>query len=314
MKRPSLAAFLFFAFSFFAFAQQSTNSDPDKAQVITSDIQLFWKAYDQATPENNLIIFRDEYLRKGSPGLKDFTALRIQSSCNLVAKIDAAPQYYRALREPSLKVAGYESKLRESFRKLKDLYSDAVFPDVYFLIGAMNSGGTTSRNGLLIGVDMYGKNPGVSLDGTSDWHKAVLLPTERIPFIVAHELIHFQQKYGPDDSLLARSLREGVPDLIAEMISGGMINAHLHSYGNPIEKELWTEFKKEMKGNDVSNWLYQGDKAKTRPADLGYYVGYKIAESYFKNAADKKQAIRDLLEIKDFAKILAESKYDEKLR
>ena len=58
--------------------------------------------------------------------------------------------------------------------------------------------------------------------------------------------------------------------------------------------------------------VYEGDKAVNRPADLGYWVGYKIAESYYKNAKDKKQAVKELLEIKDFSKFLADSRYEEK--
>ncbi len=67
-----------------------------------------------------------------------------------------------------------------------------------------------------------------------------------------------------------------------------------------------------MNGKDASNWLYQGDKAKDKPADLGYYVGYKIVESYYNKAKDKKQAIKDILEIKDFNVFLTASGYDEK--
>jgi hypothetical protein len=43
---------------------------------------------------------------------------------------------------------------------------------------------------------------------------------------------------------------------------------------------------------------------KSRPADLGYYVGYKIAQSYYERAHDKKQAIRDVLEAEDFEQFL----------
>ena len=53
-------------------------------------------------------------------------------------------------------------------------------------------------------------------------------------------------------------------------------------------------------GKDLSKWLYQGDRSTDRPADLGYWMGYRICEAYYKRAADKKQAIREILEIKDF--------------
>lgn len=296
------------------FAQTTTNTDPAAAKIVTSDIDLFWKAFDKAKPDNDLIVYRDEYLKKGSVGLREFTRLRIGSSCGLVNSIGASPKYYAALREPSLKVASFENRIRANFRKLREIYPAAVFPDVYFVIGRMNSGGTLSDKGLLIGVDMYGKNDGSPTDELSDWHRAVVGSIERLPFIVAHELVHYEQKNAADDSLLARALGEGVADFIAELTAGDTINPHLHKYGNPIEKELWLEFKKEMTGTETGNWLYQGDKAKEKPADLGYYMGYKIAESYYKNAADKKQAVKDILEIKDFPKFLAASRYEEKFK
>ncbi|HNU09087.1 MAG TPA: DUF2268 domain-containing putative Zn-dependent protease, partial [Pyrinomonadaceae bacterium] len=283
-----------------------------KAQIVTSDIELFWKAYDKATPANDLIVYRDEYLKKGSPGLQAFTALRIGSVCRLVDTISARPKYYAALRASSLKVAGYEPRMRESFRKLKEIYPDAEFPNVYFVVGAMNSGGTLTGKGLLIGVEMYGMTDATDVSELSNWHKAVLNPVEKIPLIVAHELIHYQQRYemGNDTTLLGKAIQEGSADFIGELISGGTINEHLFKFGDPIEKQLWLEFKKEMNGTDVSNWLYQGDKAVGRPADLGYYIGYKITRSYYENATDKKQAIRDILNIKDFGKFLEASKYE----
>jgi hypothetical protein len=299
-----------------AFGQGPANRDPSAAKLVTSDIDLFWKAYDKATPTNDLYVYRDEYLRKGSDGLKAFTSMRIGSSCNLVDAIATAPKYYAGLREPSLKVASYEPQIRSSYKKLQEIYPDAVFPDVYFVIGRQSSAGTLTDKMLLIGVDMFGKSTPASLDELSPWLKAVVGSMDRLPYVVAHELIHYQQKYprNQNSTLLTRAVGEGSADFIAELISGSHINPHLHEYGNPIEKELWLEFQKEMSGTDVSNWMYQGEKAVRRPADLGYYMGYKIAESYYRNATDKKQAVREILEIKDVNEFLASSKYAEKFK
>lgn len=295
-------------------AELMFNQNPEKAQIVTSDIALFWRAYDMAKPENNLIIYRDEYFKKGSIGLQEFLRIKIGNSCNLVTAIDAAPKYYAALRAQSAKVEHYKPQMLASFIKLKELYAGAVFPNVYFVIGRMNTGGTVTFKGLIIGVDMFGKTDDASLAEFSGWKKSSVDGIGRIPFIVAHELIHYQQKYGLFDNLnlLGRSLHEGGADFVGELIAGGSINPQLHEYGNSREKQLWLEFKKEMNSMDTSNWLYQGDKAKENPADLGYYVGYKITESYYNRAQDKKQAIRDILDIKDFNAFLKASGYDEK--
>jgi hypothetical protein len=69
-----------------------------------------------------------------------------------------------------------------------------------------------------------------------------------------------------------------------------------------------------MNGTSAENWLYQGEKAKDKPSDLGYYIGYKIVESYYKNAPDKKQAVRDILKIKNFEEFLKASRYADKFK
>lgn len=291
------------------------NRDPAAAKIVTSDIALFWKAYDKATAENDLVVYRDEYLKKGSAGLKEFWRVRIGNSCELVNTINYAPKYYAAMRGQSAKIDSFEPKIRKSFQNLKEIYPEAVFPDVYFLVGRMNSGGTLTKTGLLIGIEMYAKTGETNMSNFSDWHKAVLDSMERIPFIVAHELVHYQQDHPADDqTLLRRSISEGAADFIASLIAGGHINGKLHEYGDPIEAELWKEFKTEMNGNDVSNWLYQGNEAKDRPADLGYYIGYKIAQSFYERSSDKKAAVKQILEIKDFKKFLADSGYEEKFK
>ena len=107
---------------------------------------------------------------------------------------------------------------------MKDLYPEAVFPDVYIVIGRLTSGGTTSDRGLLIGAEMNGRTPGMPVEELNDWLKQVITPVDRIPHIIAHELIHFEQKYGGSEVLLVQSIREGSADFLAELISGRHIN------------------------------------------------------------------------------------------
>ena len=65
-----------------------------------------------------------------------------------------------------------------------------------------------------------------------------------------------------------------------------------------------------MNGEDASEWLYNGlDPKRGYPQDLGYYIGYKICEAYYNKAINKKQAVKDILEIQDFKLFLANSGY-----
>ena len=53
-------------------------------------------------------------------------------------------------------------------------------------------------------------------------------------------------------------------------------------------------------------------QVKDKPADLGYYMGYHIAKSYYENAKDKKQAVIDIIEMKNPLQFLGKSGYDKK--
>jgi hypothetical protein len=290
------------------------SDDPEQARIVTSDIALFWREYDSAGAKG-LEAAMNHYLRNGSYGLQQFTSLRIHSSTNLAAVIRKHPKYYASIRTSTLKIESLAESIRASFRSLKRLYPGAVFPDVYFVIGSMNSGGTATDKALLIAAEMYGKTRDTPWEEMDDSLKQVLKPVEEMPAIVAHELIHYQQGYPmTDGSLLAQALAEGSADFIGGMIAGKSINELLRAYGDPRERELWAEFKREMNGSDTSHWLYEGDKAKDRPADLGYYIGYKICESYYRQASDKAKAIKDMLGIQNFSRFLEASRYDAKFR
>lgn len=159
---------------------------------------------------------------------------------------------------------------------------------------------------------MYGSTPGTPRDEIPGWMKAVLKPVEKLPPVVAHESCHFNQQLPEAKTLLAKAIQEGSCDFIGELIAGEVMNPARHEYGDRHGAELWREFQAEMHGPSIRNWMYNGLTAGDKPTDLGYYMGYKITESYYNNAEDKRQAIRDILEIKDFSAFLRQSRYGKK--
>ena len=250
-------------------------------------------------------------LTKEAPGLKGFTPSRIQSAEKMVEAIAKNPKFYASIRKTSQKTSKMSKPVLKSFNNLKELYPDAIFPNVYFVIGRINSGGTISGTGILIGTEMHCLSKDTPTDELSSWQKETIAPIENLPHIIAHESIHYQQRLS-QKTLLEKSIYEGGADFISELISSKHINQKQHKFGDKNEKSLWKEFKKSMNGEDFSKWMYEGDKAVNRPSDMGYYIGYKICEAYYKNAKDKKQAIRDMLLIKDAGQFLEKSRYEEK--
>jgi hypothetical protein len=282
--------------------------------LVTSDIPAFWKVFDKALLKDAGELFQREYIEPGTAGLHDFLKSRVQNGGTLAATIATRSHYYAAIRDSTLAIdrnPAIKDAIRASFRRLKDIDPDAVFPDVYFLIGRMNSAGTVSASGLLIGVEMNARSENTPTDELTDWERAVIGPVASLPNIVAHELIHVQQPHdSPKATLLQQALSEGSADFLGEMISGGIINKIQHSYGDTHEQVLWMEFRKDMLGTDLSRWMFQGDRARDRPADLGYYIGYKICQEFYRRAPDKREAVRRILNITDPEAFLRDSGYE----
>ncbi len=313
MRCRVLVAFLAFTTGVSAQQPPKPNQNPDSAWLVTSDIPNFWQVFDKASLRDAAEMFQREYIDPGSAGLHDFLKSRIQNGRYLAGTIAARPRYYAAIRGSTLAVdqtPAIKEAIRASFRRLKEIYPDAVFPDVYFVIGRMNSAGTVSSSGLLIGLEMNARSESTPVDELTDWERAVIGQTANLPNIVAHELIHIQQPHDSSKTtLLEQALSEGGADFMGEMISGGIINRVQRSYGDVHEQALWAEFRKDMLGADLSRWMFQGDRAKDRPADLGYYIGYKICESFYRRATDKREAVRRILHVTDPEAFLRESSY-----
>ncbi|HTH56110.1 MAG TPA: DUF2268 domain-containing putative Zn-dependent protease [Cyclobacteriaceae bacterium] len=308
MKTKSLLTGVLLSLASLALCQ---NKDPLATEIVTSDLDRFWIALDKSGSDVTAAVLDQYYLTPGSKGIKGFTDGRIKSPENLARVIKSHSKYYRSIKPSVDSIAGMKTQIKKALIKLKEYYPDAIFPPVYFVIGALNSGGTSSDDGLIIGAEMYGLTSQTPKEELSNWLQTVLKPANQVPHIVAHELVHFQQDYD-GGTLLAAAIKEGAADFIAELISGKHINQHVHDFANPKERELWEEFKSKMDKEDYKGWLYSSTEG--RPNDLGYWMGYKITSAYFDQAQDKKAAIKDILNIKDFNKFLDKSGYASKFK
>lgn len=341
IKRFVTIALCLAIYALAAFAQtdkRGVNSDPNKAKFVTADIDNFWRAFDLAAKETDrakkIAIYQTEYLDKGTAGLQDFLRMRIKSAKDLVEVVERLPRFYASVRASTLRVAEMEKRMRESFRKFKKIYPNAVFPDVYFLIGNTSTGGTASANGLLIGTELFSASAATPRDEfpalmkmflrdakddaelqqlTNKYLDTALKPVEKVPVIVTHESCHFNQNYPRLSTVLEKSIHEGACDFIAELTAGQPLNPRQKTWGDRHEAELWREFQADMNSTDLSRWMYNGLKVKDRPGDLGYYMGYKICWSYYKTARDKRQAVSDILNVKDIPAFFEKSRYREKV-
>jgi hypothetical protein len=292
--RVKAATWLLFAGLFAAQASRAqapmVTTNPNAARLVTSDVTNFWDVLEHANDEDLEELLQRDYLDRGTVGLHDFIPGRILSAGQLARRIRTGRADYEAARANSLKVIEATPAIRAAFKRFKELYPQAIFPDVYFVIGRFNSGGTASENGLLIGAEMA--------------------DPESVHGIIAHELTHFQQVHLKErPTLLQQAFREGSADFMQEMVTGVRANQRAQDYGRKHEHELWVEFRQQMAQQDYSGWMYS-DATSDRPKDLGYFIGYRIAEAFYNHASDKRAAIRDIVRAANVPKILSKSGYD----
>ena len=288
-------------------------SDPEKMEIITSDIDKFWSLYDKLDDPNADEILMNEYIMKGSQGLKTFFEVRLSwRASQLITAVRDYGKYYESIRETSLSLKNYIPTIKAAAAKLKTIYPESIFPPTTFFIGNINNFGTADGGaGQLIGAEFLCDLKTADTSQLNRWQKSALTDTSKILGIIIHELIHIEQQTASPDNLLARAINEGAADFVSELVLGFNLNSRIHAYGNANEKALWEKFKKQMDGTKTDDWLYNGlDDKRGYPADLGYYMGYKICEAYYNKAQDKKQAVKDILTIQDFEKFLSDSGYN----
>jgi hypothetical protein len=277
--------------------------DPTRAKLITKDVVNFWKAYDIARSDtaHRAGIYHKYYLDKGTDGLQDYFALKVGSINRFVMAHDKKQEFYAAIRKNTAKVESLKPVMISSFVKLKEYYPAAYFPNIYFVIGAFTSGGTASDNGLLIGLDQAVRTSDIPLAELTLWERNNFQALDKLPNMVAHELIHFNQNgMKRDTTLLNAVLVEGMADFLGELISGHTANERLHTWARGREKKIWEDFEKEMYLDRARNWIANAaQETADKPADLGYWVGYQICKAYYDKSTDKKAAIWDMLNLKD---------------
>lgn len=273
-----------------------------RTKIFTSDIDNFWVAYDSIQNTNDhsrkLDLIKKLYTDKATKGLKAFMSARDYNDSLYVKLIEKYPKFWNSVRPNTLTIKTKTNEFEASVDRLKQIYPELKDAEMYFTIGGLNSGGTVSGNMVLVGAELATGLPSTDVSEFKDeWLKGVFAKQslDNIVSLNIHEYIHTQQT-GDRRRVLSQSIKEGACDLIAELVMNKPLERKYLSYGVAHTAEIKELFKKEMFTGNFTNWLYNG-RQKGESADLGYYVGYEICKSYYQNAKDKKQAVKDIIEL-----------------
>jgi hypothetical protein len=257
----------------------------------TDDVDRFYRLYDATQGKPSAAQLQSDYLDPGSEALHQFVASRIDNADKLADAVARRPASFALARTCLPALARARDALPAVYARMAEIYPASTFPPVTIVIGRASTVGTTTRDGIVIGLETTCSLDFMNAD-----------PVARFTHLLAHELAHVQQPAGQvdapaDASLLFQALIEGGAEFVAELTSGDVSYGHMRTWTRGKECPIEQAFAKDMRGTDLSHWLYNGFGTPDKPGDLGYWVGYRIAKTYYAQAADKRQAVVDLLEV-----------------
>lgn len=293
--------------SMFFFGCKSTTT-PQKSNVVTSDIDLFWNAFDSVLSIQDsalqVHVFDSMYTKQGTEGLAKLMEVRRYTSEEYVDLINLYPAFWNSLRDNTYKASELSNELNEGIRKLEKLYAPLKPAKIYFGVGCMRTNGTTQEDKVLIGSELAMMDASTDVsefdDQTRNWLQG-LIDTDPINGVVllnVHEYVHTQQ-HPISDQLLYQTLYEGVAEFISTQAMNSPSASPAIAFGknNPDVKKA---FEKEMFYNYTFNWLWSNYPNQFGVRDLSYFIGYEMAEKYYNQQQDKRAAIKTLIEL-DYA-------------
>lgn len=268
-------------------------------EIQIEDVERFYKLYDATGGHPSVEQLQRDYLDAGTDGLHTLMKIRNLTAARIAESIEKRPEMYTNAKRCTAVLPRVRQRVAVSLRELVRLYPQARIPPVTIVVGRGKPVGVGYPNtGLQIGLEAL---------CAVDWFDANL--EDRFVHVIAHEYAHVQQAATNADeehfTVLQRSLLEGIAELVAEITSGKTGYVHFGPLTQGREKEIETAFAADQDKTDLSAWV--DNSTLEQPRDLGYWVGYRIAKSYYQHSADKTQAFREILEMSDAKAFLAKS-------
>lgn len=292
--------------------------DPLTADIDARDALRFANLMkDGAVPAADVL--QHGYLDGAGAGVKIFTpAPRIVDAQRLAKAVASKPDTYRyAIRACLPQLPALRADLRSIYLAFAGLLPERPLPAIDVVFGALTSGGTASNDTQVIGLEVTCP-PGTTPEQFRTTMRGFF----------AHETVHTWQGDETQaelaDLLLTQALEEGVADYLATLVTGTIPHQDRDAWARPQEASLWQAFLRDreaIRGSSESvnklvasphfrRWFANcGSAPEGWPCEAGYWVGMRIAEAYVARAADKRAAIRELIELRDPAAILAASGY-----
>lgn len=285
------------------FAQPNYPTHPDQAELISLDLEHFVEAMNMFGPEkDSLEVLNEYYFNRGSMGLKEYVVRHKLTPELLLRAIDSNPDTYLQIESFIGQLPKVQQTYHEKLRRFHEVLPNAMYAPTYLLVGAHRGIAQASQYGQLVTITR-------ALDDE-----------DKLLKLIIHELSHFQQAmtmggekyvslYRQPNNMLGLCLREGGAEFITSLVMNDITQSKSLRYLEENEYELKKKFQSDLSKQEAGFWLWETINQKEYPILLGYAMGFKICESFYKEHDNKEIALKEILGIDQPTQFLSQSAY-----
>jgi hypothetical protein len=308
-------------FIFLFFYMKKACCQDRECRFITQDVYNFWEAVDSLQEgSDTLAVFQRLVMDRATDAFKVFIKNWKISAANYRSQISKYPGFYKTLRQNTLALVNGEDSARKYMADFKRLYPHFNAAVICIAFGNFSTGGTIAlegnKNYVFIGLEFHGPGNETILDELPENLRDYCSRSNYFRTII-HEFVHIQQNtQGEDvkrsyqgDPLVYRVLKEGIADFIASLICPNGNNGNYTAYGLEHEASLKEKLRTQMWNKGNGDWFGFGTSMHDFPRDLGYFMGSRIARSYYVKHKASAAMITDIIEIKNIRRFIRKSGY-----
>jgi len=275
-----------------------------QSQFHTTDLVNFRTAYDRITATRDTAaqrrLLNEHFIDKASPGQRAMFAARRYTPDEYLLAIRTYPRFWASMRANLANAESHVPAMRDAAQRLRTLYPSMSPADVYFTVGVFRSGGTITDGMVLIGSEIALADSATVTDEfppSLDHLPGVFAtnPATELDYVTVHELVHTVQpgRWGYD--LLSQAVHEGIAEFVASVAMGVPSPAQSVRYGEAHRDTVRAVFEQELFSPWRDRWIWNDTTGPFPVRDLGYYVGYAMAQRHFAQSNDTARALATML-------------------
>ena len=315
------------------------NLSPSKGQnLVIVDLENFGEMFHKLpiakSTEDTLNLIREIVIKNGTETFKEYVKYKENQNNYKVElaylnRLRTYPKYYASILKQAeiFKTKNLKRKVNNVYKRLQKSYPEAKIKPNYICVGFMDDGGKSFESGQYVGLELFActekadTSELVKNKNDFDYCKAASFDLIRMDELILHELVHLSQFKGDNNfeqnfkgtltyiPLLGEGGAAFITDLLFNYkvtIGPGTFNSDQFKYCEQNKAKLWKDYKNIKDISQISNFFY-GNNPSYPVRSVGYYLGYQVCKQYYDKATDKKKAVKEIIEVTDYDKLVVES-------